>query len=78
MTEKQEALKEMPDGSDINDIGDWAFKHRNTIRAALTETPKADVVGWSGDKPTMTVFGLWQNSSGGVFATGIKKITRRN
>jgi hypothetical protein len=25
----------MPDGSDINDIGDWAFEHRNTIRTLL-------------------------------------------
>lgn len=57
MTEKQEALKEMPDGSDINDIGDWAFKHRNTIRAALTETPKADVVGLVGRQANDD--GLW-------------------
>lgn len=57
MTEKQEALKEMPNGSDINDIGDWAFKHRNTIRAALTETPKADVVGLVGRQANDD--GLW-------------------
>ena len=36
MTNKyQEAYAEMPNGSDINDLDVWAFKHRNAIRKAL-------------------------------------------
>jgi hypothetical protein len=38
-TDRQRALEEMPDASDIHDLGDWAFKWRNQIRAALTQPP---------------------------------------
>jgi len=30
-----EAAKEMPEGSDIDELGRWAFKYRETIHALL-------------------------------------------
>jgi len=30
-----EAAKEMPEGSDVDELGRWAFKYRDAIRALL-------------------------------------------